>query len=235
MTHTPVLSRLLLCLALCGGPTGCHSRPLPVHPFVLQKDSLGTGYRELKLHFAPTSEYDLEPGTRPLIGVGDSLWLRIDSYQCSRDICGLDLPTTRRTVFDWSSSAPCLASVDSLGVLVGRHVGTTRITAVRGITRLSQDVRVIPPVARLAWHPYPSHARVGDTLRLVAIAHDSGGAPLLSVPLAFLQGAVTYPAPAAAGDTLVVVLSGAGTFRAVALLGRRRAEAVVVVDSLASP
>lgn len=201
----------------------------------MQQHAPGAGYREWRLHFASAPGEDLEPGTRPLIGVGDSLWLRVDSYQCSGDICGGDAARATGTRSTWHSSVPHLATVDSTGLLVGREAGTTRITAEREGMLLSQDVRVLPPVGGLAWEPYPDHVHQGDTLRLVAVARDAAGMQLATVPLAYLQGAVDHPPQPRAGDTLVVVPSEAGTLRIVALLGRRRAEAVIVVEPAAAP
>lgn len=92
------------------------------------------------------------------------------------DSMGSVLPN-RRVV--WSSSMPSVASIDSMGTLVARAAGSTRIRAQSGSVNAYVTVEVRwAPVATLRFDLEEITLFIGDRLTLDPITHDAAGNPV---------------------------------------------------------
>ncbi len=92
---------------------------------------------------------------------------------------GSGAPVTLDTV-SWASSNPTVAGISSTGQVTVRANGSANITAQRGTIRATLPLTVRQQVARLALSATDSVLTAfGDTLALLAIGFDSGGAQML--------------------------------------------------------
>jgi hypothetical protein len=76
----------------------------------------------------------------------------------------------------WSSSDTAIASVDHMGRVVGRALGSSLIGAFISDTAFSyRAVRVVPPVKQVRWSSQVINIHVGDSTWLVAYAYGHRG------------------------------------------------------------
>lgn len=84
--------------------------------------------------------------------------------------------------FQWSSADPAIASVDANGLVSGKQVGQTRITAsARGIISMQAMLTVVAnanQVARVVVTPDSGQIAVGGTLQFTAVARNLNGAEI---------------------------------------------------------
>jgi Bacterial Ig-like domain (group 2) len=125
----------------------------------------------------PTVRVDVDVGGPALLAVGDSLSLSFHRYLCAGgDDCDLWVPDSVPTAQPrWQSSNLSVATIDRAGRVFGRTNGSATILAIAGRDTARVTVRVLPPVKDIRFAKLPRIPRVGDTLRVVAIARDSGG------------------------------------------------------------
>ncbi|PYO15750.1 MAG: hypothetical protein DMD31_05725 [Gemmatimonadetes bacterium] len=129
----------------------------------------------------------------------------------------------------WKSSRPAVADVTPLGHLTARAAGRATITAAAGKASESWTLVVLPnPVVRLSVAPADTAVRAGDVVRFAFVATDVARK---SVGDARPEWAVSpvgqgYATVDGAG---VFVADQPGTYRVIATLGARSAEAFVQV------
>lgn len=78
----------------------------------------------------------------------------------------------------WSSSAPGVAVIDSVGRLRGVAPGSAVVIAAVAGAEARFTITVVPPVARLEISPRDTSIAVGDTVRFRAVAIGSDGRPV---------------------------------------------------------
>jgi hypothetical protein len=119
-------------------------------------------------HIAVESEFD----GRLLLAAGDRLRLVAYHYDCVGDDCMI---RQRVAVERWESRSPAIASVQADGVVRGLAAGHAIIVVHTAARSDTAAVVVLPPVKTLSWSTNGRSARVGDTLRIAAVARDSSG------------------------------------------------------------
>ncbi|MGH7517847.1 MAG: Ig-like domain-containing protein [Gemmatimonadales bacterium] len=87
-------------------------------------------------------------------------------------------------VFAWTSSAPAVATVSSLGVVRGVAAGTVTITGTSEGQSATAEVRVfVPPVASVTVTPATGSVGIGESLQLTAALEDADGNPITGRPV----------------------------------------------------
>lgn len=113
----------------------------------------------------------------------------------------------------WSSSAPAVASVDSLGLLTAHALGTTHVTATsEGVLSAPLAVTVRAPAASVSIQPAGARLVQGEKRAYTVTARDAAGQ---LIPR--LTATVSSSAPGVVsvrGDTLHAVAPGAATVTA---------------------
>jgi hypothetical protein len=143
--------------------------------------------------------------------------------------------------FVWRAYSPDALSVISAGRVVGRAMGRAAVSATpKDSLTLPAGAReeafahliILPPVAALRWEPHAVTLRVGERRDFRAIAYDSLGRVVTTVPYA---GASHSDSGSIAverlGETHVYVVTGSrpGTVRLLARLGHRADSAVITI------
>ena len=129
----------------------------------------------------------------------------------------------------WKSSRPSLLEVSAFGRVTARAPGRATITAGAGSASESWSITVVPnAVAHVAVAPAEASVRTGDVVRFAFSATDAGRKPVAD---ARPEWAV---APAGQGYAMIdgdggFVADQPGTYRVIATLGARAAEAFVQV------
>ncbi len=87
-------------------------------------------------------------------------------------------------VFAWTSSAPAVAAVSSLGVVRGITAGTATITGTSEGQSATAEITVfVPPVATVEVSPATGTVGIGDSLQLTASLEDADGNPITGRPV----------------------------------------------------
>jgi len=195
--------------------------------------------RRAELQLFPRAPSDV---STPHLAVGDTLGVTPTVCFFRGDSGACDVVTASHGTLSWASSDSSILSVDAQGRLSARHPGRARITAriqpkrhnslsgpewVRDYDSLS--VVVIPEIRSLTWEPVTRRIRVGDTLRLAAVARDASGRAVASVPL---MGVINPPLDWDIGDWddprgVLITPKGPGTVTLRAAVGHRAAVAVL--------
>ena len=129
----------------------------------------------------------------------------------------------------WTSSRPAVVEVNAFGRVSARAVGKAVVAATVGKVRESWTISVVPnPVARVAVAPAEASVRAGDVVRFAFLATDAARLPVADAPAEWAVAPVGqgYASIDRAG---VFVADQPGTYRVVATLGARTAEAFVRV------
>jgi hypothetical protein len=116
----------------------------------------------------------------PLLAAGDSLHMQVRHDVCHNDSCAGSLDPLGGV--EWSTGPATRASITNEGWLRALRAGDIWVRARHGDTVLTRKVRVLPPVATLAWIGVPPSLHVGDTLRLRVAAYDSSGRRVAYLP-----------------------------------------------------
>src|SRR5688572_4372768 len=130
---------------------------------------------------AVTSAADQSTPVRPrmqirvpdLLIVGDTVLARVESIQCHRDLCSIELMPFMDSAA-WMVDSD-IAWITPEGLFAARAPGDVRLSLALPDTLLSARVRFIPPVTRLDWEPVVQRVTVGDTIFVRAVARDSAG------------------------------------------------------------
>jgi hypothetical protein len=211
------------CVAVTYFLAGCGLRgvrePDPPEP-VPSPDSYGPSMLELRM-----SE---------VIPVGDSVWYLVSDVRCRTDgrWCAVQ-PIADIDVAAWSIEPGENLAITPDGELIARHVGHTTVRVSIGTRSASAKVAIIPLVASFRWEPDITHAAVGDTIRIQAIARDAHGIITAIIPAARVTGPgalSVHLIPGGLRGTLLIP-HGAGTVRVIAELGHHIAEIEVVVGA----
>lgn len=191
---------------------------------------------------ANTSRYELSIdrfGSSDVIVLGDtaSLTPMLTELRC-------DVGYGRRldaSDFVWRAYSPDTLAVISDGRVVGRAVGRAAVSATpKDSLTLPKGAReeafahvtILPAVAALRWEPHAVTLRVGERRDFRAIAYDSLGRVVMTVPYAGSShsdsGSVAVER---LGETHVYVVTGrrAGTVRLLARLGHRADSASITI------
>lgn len=133
------------------------------------------------------------------------------------DADGEAIPST----FTWTSAAPDIAEVAASGIVIGRAVGTSVVTATTDGVSGSTEVRVVPtPASELIISPLQREMEVDDTVQIsVELLDENGG----------LLDASTRDITFASSDEAVVTVSETGLVTAV---GAGSAAVTVSADGL---
>jgi hypothetical protein len=129
----------------------------------------------------------------------------------------------------WKSSRPGVVEVNRFGRVTARAPGRATVTAAAGAASETWSITVVAnPVARVAVVPVDASVRTGDVVRFALSATDAAGKPVRDV---YPEWAVS---PVGDGQATieregVFVANEPGTYRVVAALGARTAEAFVQV------
>jgi hypothetical protein len=131
----------------------------------------------------------------------------------------------------WKSSSPGIVAVSPIGRLTARAVGRATITAAAGKASASWTVVVVPnPVVRVSLAPADTAVRSGDVVRFGFGATDAARKPVDAARPEWAVSAVGQGGGSATVDGAgVFVADQPGTYRVIATLGARTAEAVVQV------
>lgn len=133
----------------------------------------------------------------------------------------------------WSSAQDAIATIDG-GVLTGRAVGDTRVTATVDTVSASADVRVTPAVARtVAIAPATLALVVGDTAALRATAVFSDGNTLDATALVRWESSL--PAVATVGPDGAVRARAAGQVAITAIRDGAVGTAAITIATPAPP
>ncbi|MGH7546750.1 MAG: Ig-like domain-containing protein [Gemmatimonadales bacterium] len=129
----------------------------------------------------------------------------------------------------WKSTRPGVVEVSALGRVAARAVGRATITATVGKASASWTVTVVPnTIARATVAPAAASVRAGDVVRFALIATDAGRRPLAAARAEWAVSPVGQGHATIDRDG-VFVADQPGTYRVVAMLGARVAEAFVQV------
>jgi len=165
MQRSPLFARVLLCLAL----GSCR----PQAPPDTRPKATTTRGREL----AGLSLTCTGPAYS-LLGVGDEFAFSVTRLQ--RDATGIwhCAPVARQPI-RWKTSDSLIARVDTAGRVRGIAPGSAVIRASAGASLWTErEVRVLPPVSRIALLPREATLPVGDTVRILAVAIGRDGTVL---------------------------------------------------------
>ena len=87
-------------------------------------------------------------------------------------------------IFAWTSSAPTIATVSSLGVVRGVAAGSVTITGTSEGQSATATIQVfVPPVATIEVTPPTAGVGIGDSLQLEARLEDADGNPITGRPV----------------------------------------------------
>jgi hypothetical protein len=130
----------------------------------------------------------------------------------------------------WSSSLPAVVEASGAGRLTAQRPGQATITASAGGAALTWRVTVVAnTVARVDLAPADTAARTGDVIRFRFAATDAARRAVADARPAWAVAPVGRGTATIDGDG-VFVANEAGTYRVVAALGARTAEAMVRVE-----
>lgn len=131
----------------------------------------------------------------------------------------------------WTVAPESLARVDDRGLLSALVPGTVTLQVTTQDSAVSREVVIIHEVATFGWEPVSAEVSVGDTAWLRAVARDSVGREIASVPLSGLTmgSDVLLNARWVDGRGVWVVGRRSGIVTVTAVLGSRRAEAEVII------
>lgn len=160
------------------------------------------------------------------------LQARIQLKAVALDAGGETIPGV---VLTWSSAAPAVATVDSVGVVTAVNEGTTAITAEADSVTGASEVRVTQVAAAVRIAPDLDTLRtIGRSAQFVAVAFDSSGGLLRSALPRWSSSDTGVTAVNAAG---LATATSAGTARIIARVGVAADTATLVVaqviDSIA--
>lgn len=126
----------------------------------------------------------------------------------------------------WSSDAPAIVAISSLGKLTARGPGRATITAKAGQATRSWTISVVPnPVTSVELSPATTSVRSGDVVNLSFVAKAAGGRTVSDVvPEWFIT-----PGSGEVDRSGAFVADVPGTYRVLATLAGKSAEAVVTV------
>lgn len=134
-----------------------------------------TGYDDLKAYThvvvrdAPVERIEIEIPEQIFVGTRERVGARAMSAGGMREDANLA----------WSSSDPDVLEVGPAGLVYAKRVGTAALTAAADGASEATEVRVVAnPIRDLVVEPPSASARVGNVLRLTALALDSEGLPV---------------------------------------------------------
>ena len=137
----------------------------------------------------------------------------------------------RYDVVAWKSSRPAVVEVNAFGRLSARTTGTTTVSASAGSAVESWSVTVVPnPVSRVMLGPADTAVRTGDVVRFRFAATDAARRAVADARPEWAVAPVGQGYATVDGDG-VFVADQPGTYRVVAALGARSAEAFVLVSA----
>ena len=140
----------------------------------------------------------VSPGADTLVAVGDTVRLTaegLDAYGYA--VAGAE--------FEWSSDADSVAAVDAVGLVTAAGNGLATVTATADEASGSAVVTVAQVAAAVVVSPSASTIAPGDTLRLVAGAHDENGYAIEDAEFAW-----------SSSDASVVMVATTGLVRGIA-------------------
>ena len=181
---------------------------------------------------SPNGRIEVTLVASPIFPVGDTVPIGIGRRQCHGDVCA-EFGDPSKPDAVWTVDRPEVVTLIR-GRLVARRPGRVCVTAASGDTVLHRNLEVIPPVARFEWEPGLTRARVGDTIRVRAVARDSLGRAIRVIPASSVEGGIgsaptqilSWEGP----DGTVLVANGPGQLVVSATLGRRSAILRMVID-----
>src|SRR2546426_911769 len=136
----------------------------------------------------------------------------------------------RYDVVAWKSSRPAVVEVNAFGRLSARTTGTTTVSASAGSAVESWSVTVVPnPVSRVMLGPADTAVRTGDLVRFRFAATDAARRAVADARPEWAVAPVGEGYATIDGDGRFVA-DQPGTYRVVAALGARSAEAFVQVS-----
>ena len=166
-----------------------------------------------------------------IIAADDTIAAEVSRRDCQSDVCMSRADV--REGMSWQSERPDVASVTARGRVIGHRPGWVWISVAHGDTVLRRHVQIIRRVATLTWEPNVESARVGDTIRVKAVARDSAGREVAIIPASIRrggEGTASLPTLIWGGPNgTVFVAGGPGNVVLIASLGRRTATLRVVV------
>lgn len=112
------------------------------------------------------------------IAVGDTVTLQAFAWECTWGCPVVGFPAAPER-FRWESLSPGLAEVAERGLFRARAVGEARVRATflgaNGGGTSDLAITVVPQAASIALRPDRDTVRVGDTVRVAAVALDDAG------------------------------------------------------------
>ena len=178
------------------------------------------GYARFTVLPAPAVRLDVSPRPTRLV-TGVSVTVGASAYAANGDR-RYDPPT-------WRSTRSSVVRVDAHGRLTAVAPGTASITAAAGGVTAGWTVTVVPnAIARVALAPADTALRTGDVVRFRYAASDANGRRVGEALPEWSVASLTAGSASIDGDGAFVA-DEPGTYRVVATLGPRRAEAVVQV------
>lgn len=167
-----------------------------------------------------------------IIASDDTISAKVSRRDCQSDLC-MARAEAKDEEMSWRSDRSDVASVTARGGVIGHRPGWVWISAVHGDTVLRRHIQVIGRVATLVWEPNVQSARVGDTIRVKAVARDSAGGEVAIIPASIHEGGegtASLPTLIWGGPNgTVFVVGGPGSVVLIASLGRRTATLRVAV------
>jgi len=154
---------------------------------------------------------------------GTSLMLEAAPYAANND--------RRYDPVTWKSSRPAVVEVNAFGRLSARTTGTATVSAAAGSAVASWSVTVVPnSVSRVTLGPADTAVRTGDVVRFRFAATDAGRHVVADARPEWAVAPVGEGVATVDGDGAFVA-DQPGTYRVVAALGTRSAEAFVLVSA----
>src|SRR6267143_1583523 len=154
---------------------------------------------------------------------GTSLVLEAAPYAANND--------RRYDLVTWKSSRPAVVEVNAFGRLSARAAGTATVSATAGNAVESWSLTVVPnPVSHVTLGPADTAVRTGDVVRFRFAATDAARRAVADARPEWAVAPVGGGVATVDGDG-VFVADQPGTYRVVAALGARSAEAFVLVSA----
>src|SRR6267143_2763246 len=154
---------------------------------------------------------------------GTSLVLEAAPYAANND--------RRYDPVTWKSSRPNVAEVNAFGRLSARTAGAATVSATAGSAEASWSVTVVPnPVSRVTLAPADTAVRTGDVVRFHFTATDVARRVVADARPEWAVAPVGEGVATVDGEGAFVA-DQPGTYRVVASLGARSAEAFVLVSA----
>ncbi|MEO8201782.1 MAG: Ig-like domain-containing protein [Gemmatimonadota bacterium] len=164
----------------------------------------------------PAARIEISPAVTRMLA-GQSLMVSATPFAANND--------QRYDPVSWSSDAPGIVAVSSLGKLTARAAGRATITAKAGQATRSWPVTVIAnPVTTVELSPATASVRSGDVVNFSFVAKASGRTVSDVIPEWFIN-----PGAGEVDHTGAFVADVPGTYRVLATLAGKTAEAVVTV------